>query len=144
MVGVYAPTALTCAPGATQAPRTTGSWAVVVVQIKSAPATASSAVATASTGRPVSRASRSANSEALAAGTEYTRTLRTNRTARIACRCVCACVPAPMIARSPASGLASRSVASPLTAAVRIAVIEVASTIARSSPRSVSKNSTTP
>ncbi len=63
MVGVYAPTALTCAPGATQAPRTTGSVAVVVVQIRSAPATASSAVATASTGRPVSRASRSANSD---------------------------------------------------------------------------------
>ena len=90
------------------------------------------------------RASRSANSVALSAGTLYTRTRRTGRTARIACRCVCACVPAPMIARSPASGLASRSVTSPLTAAVRMAVIDVASTMARSRPRSVSKNRTTP
>ena len=62
----------------------------------------------------------------------------------MACRCVCACVPAPMIARSPAPGFASRSVTSPLTAAVRIAVIEVASTMARSRPRSLSKKRTTP
>ena len=49
-----------------------------------------------------------------------------------------------MIARSPASGRASKSVTSPLTAAVRMAVMEVASTMARSSPRSLSKNRTTP
>ena len=133
-----------CAPGDTHSPRTTGSLAVVTVQMRSAPRTASSALAHASTVMPVSADSRAAKAVALSAGTLNTRTRRSGRTARMACRCVWACVPAPMMARSPASGRASRSVTSPLTAAVRMAVTAVASTMARSRPRWVSKNSTTP
>ena len=117
---------------------------MVTVQIRSAPSTACWALATACTGRPVSLDSRSAKASALPAGRLKTRTRRTGRTASMACRWVWACVPAPMMARSEALGRASRSVATPLTAAVRMAVIEVASTMARSRPRSVSKTSTTP
>ncbi len=50
----------------------------------------------------------------------------------------------PMMARSPTSGRASSRVATPLTAAVRIAVMAVQSIIARSRPCSSSKSSTTP
>ena len=73
-----------------------------------------------------------------------TRTRRIVRTARIASRWVRACTPDPTIARSPASSFASRRVASPLTAAVRTAVIDVASIIARRRPRPASKSSTAP
>ena len=66
------------------------------------------------------------------------------RTTSIASRCVRASTPEPTSARSDASGFARRRVARPLTAAVRTDVIEVASMIASSRPRPVSKRSTAP
>src|SRR5262249_28295346 len=59
-----------------------------------------------------------------------TRPPRSRRTEPIASRCVRACVPEPISARSPASFFASASVAAAEAAAVRIAVIAEASRIA--------------
>ena len=66
------------------------------------------------------------------------------RTARIASRWVRAWVPEPMMARSPASEGASVRVATPLTAAVRMAVISEASRMAVGRPCSDSKRTTRP
>jgi len=62
----------------------------------------------------------------------------------MASRCVRAWVPEPMMATSPASSRASIRVASPLTAAVRMAVTSVASRMASRRPFVVSNRSTTP
>jgi len=71
-----------------------------------------------------------ANRWALAAVRLHTRTRRSGRTARIAARWVRAWTPAPRMARSPALSRASARVATPLHAAVRIAVMLLASMIA--------------
>ena len=110
----------------------------------SAPRTASRTERTGSTGMFHRADSRRAKRAARPGFWLATRTLRMGRTASMASRCVRAWTPEPMIARSPASSRARSRVATPLTAAVRIAVIEVASMMARRLPVSASKSRTAP
>ena len=121
-----------------------GSRADVTVQMISASSTAARALPTASTGRSNFSDRLLANSCACSSGRLHTRTRRMGRTASMASRWPRACVPAPRIARSLASGRASSLVATPETAGVRMAVTEVASAMARRQPCSVSKSNTTP
>ena len=74
----------------------------------------------------------------------HTRTRRSGRTALIAARWVIASTPEPRMARSPASSRASARVATPLTAAVRMAVMLLASINAIRLPLRVSNSITAP
>src|SRR5262245_23334092 len=66
------------------------------------------------------------------------------RTTHIARRCACACTPEPMMATVEASSRASARVATPDTAAVRVLVMAVPSSMAATPPCSLSKISTAP
>ena len=109
----------------------------------SAPSTAARASALASTVMPASAASATKASSRSRCGLQA-RTRPIDRTARMASRWDRACVPEPMMARSVASARASRRVASPLTAAVRMAVMAMASISATGLPCSGSNRSTKP
>ncbi len=136
--------ALMCAPGEIHSRRNTGSREVVAVTIRSAPRTAASTLATGSIETAdcgcISLAKFFAFSKLRAA----MRTRLSGRAQIIADRCERACTPAPIMARSHASSRDKRRVASPLTAAVRIAVIAEALTTASNSPVSPSKSITPP
>src|SRR3984957_14273298 len=121
-----------------------GSRALVAVQMRSAPATASATVAAVSMTIPCLAPSARANSAALSSSRAQTRIRCSVRTASMASRWLCACSPAPSSARSPASGRANNRVANPLAAAVRIAVISAASSRATGQPCSASNRSTKP
>ncbi len=122
-----------CAPSASQEPSTTGVEEAVTVQMMSAPSMAARASALASTVTPASDASATKASRRSRCGLQA-RTRPMDRTARMASRWDRAWVPEPMMARSVASGRASRRVASPLTAAVRMAVMAMASISATGLP----------
>lgn len=114
------------------------------MQMMSAPFTASRAVGAGSTSMRCRIRARSAKARARSGLRPKTRARRMGRATRIASKCVRAWTPVPMTARSAASSRASRRVATPETAAVRIAVMELASMTASSRPRSHSKSSTAP
>ena len=115
-------------------PFSTGSREDVTVQTTSASWTASRAVAATWTSRAWRARAASASRAACAGSRLHTRTRRSGRTSAMASRCVAAWTPLPSRASVLASGRASRRVATPDTAAVRIAVMELASMIARSRP----------
>ena len=114
------------------------------MQTRSAPRTASRAEGAASTFRPSDRSARCAKARTCSGRRLHARTRRSGRACDIASRWVSACTPVPSSARSPASARASNRVATPETAAVRTAVIELASITASRLPRFVSKSSTAP
>jgi hypothetical protein len=114
------------------------------VQTRSAPSTAARAESTGSTRTPWRSDSRAAKASRFARLGLKTRTRRKRRATAIASRCVRAWTPEPRSARSPASSRASRRVATPLAAAVRIAVISLASRIVRGTPFRGSNSTTTP
>ena len=139
------PTALTCVPARSHAPSSTGSREAVTVQTMSASATASRALGGRLDRRSRWRFRAASTKRATWAGSRlHTRTRRSGRTSATASRCVAAWTPLPSRARVLASARASARVATPDTAAVRMAVIELASITARRRPRSVSNRSTAP
>ncbi|MNG02544.1 hypothetical protein D3C84_855760 [compost metagenome] len=126
-----APTAFTCAPALIHAPFTMGVVDAVTVQMISASATAACAEEAHETRTAGYRLAVSAlNFSAWAGFGPHTWIFVIGRTSSIASICVRACSPVPITARVAASGFASSLVATALTAAVRMAVIRVPSTIA--------------
>ncbi len=144
LVGIDDPTALMCTPSFSQRCSKIGSGLAVTVAMMSADRTAASGLAAASIGTWKRGRSSEDRAAACSALRLQIRTLRSGRTAAIASRWVRACTPAPRMASSPASGRASRSVATPDTAAVRIAVMAAPSMRALRRPVSASKSSTAP
>ena len=142
--GVHAPTAFMCAPFAIHSPASTGFCAEVQVQMMSASATAARALGATWTSILCRSDSRSAKRRALDSVRLHTWTSLISRARRMASRWVLACTPEPRMARLEASLRASSRVATPLAAAVRMAVIELASMAANRQPCSVSKRSTAP
>src|SRR6266536_3439719 len=133
-VGRQAPTAFTCAPGASMPPVTTGSTLATAVQTRLAPSSASATDSRTSTGGPKRSPAHSASALAWAWVRLQTRMRSSRRTAAIASRWLRAWVPAPTIARSRASEAASARVATADTAPVRISVIAAASSTAVGTP----------
>ena len=138
------PTALMWAPGESHAPFRIGFGAAVTVQMMLAPVTASSADGVTSTVTPCSAAAHSPYAWACAGVRLQTRMRPRRRTASIASRWDRAWTPDPRIARSLASSRAKRRVATADVAAVRIAVIARASTMASGRPSSLSNRVTVP
>jgi len=142
--GKLAPTMFRWAPGATHERSMTGSVEVVAVTTRSAPRIACAALGIGSISQATWLCISSARVRARSMFRLATRTRRRVRTAAMARRCVRACTPAPMMAKSPASPRASKRVARPETAAVRMAVMAEAFISASSSPVVPSNNSTLP
>ena len=105
--------------------------AAVVVQMISAPRRPLLLSQLASPGSRCRWDSRWRNAATLSVLRLHMRTLAIALASIIAARCVFACTPLPSMANDFASERASNRVATPLTAAVRIAVIALASMIAR-------------
>ena len=126
MCGRQAPTAFTCAPGESQSRLERPARPdCVTVQITSAPRTASSLESTA-----LASGHSAASFSALSRVRAEMRICSNGRAWSIAVRCGPAWWPAPTIARTRASSRASARVATPDTAAVRIAVIGLAFMVA--------------
>ena len=142
--GTLDPTALMWVPGEIHSPFKMGSVADETVQIISAPSTASLTVSNAFMGVRLCAEAWSANFWAFLNFRLQTRTPVRLRAIPMASRWVRACTPDPNIASSAASFRASNRVATPLTAAVRMAVILPASITASRRPFWVSNSITVP
>ncbi len=136
--GTMAPTAFTCAPRASMAGSRNGSRALVTSVTIGAPPTVSATLDMLSARRPRSFSIRCTKAVRRASLRPNTRTRRSFRTAATAATWVMACLPVPTMASSSASGVASRSVATPDAAPVRYCPIAKASMMARRAPVALS------
>mmetsp|Transcript_957 Transcript_957/g.2293 ORF Transcript_957/g.2293 Transcript_957/m.2293 type:complete len:235 (-) Transcript_957:337-1041(-) len=146
--GWNAPMAFTCVPAFSHSPRTTGSVALVTVQMMSAASHAACRLAQYSMENRASAHSpncSSTNFWPFSGERHHTMNFLMSLTACMAAMCVCASLPAPTIVHTKSLVSRQRSwVASPLVEAVRMAVTSEASMIARTAPLAASKTSTQP
>ena len=138
----FAPVALTCASSSTHVLSSTGSLAYVAVITTWAPRTHASAVGAAVTSTPNAALARAAKLSRFSGLRLYTRTACARRTVSTASSWVHACVPLPISATVLTSAGASRSVATPVAAPVRIWPRWLASISASGSALAASYSST--